>query len=98
MNYLFICLIFHNLHRKLIKTNVMVSAKQLAKHLSSNNLTHEEIEKTLTNFKNQEYSRGIQDAHNKLNFLKRKRKSITNQRLKEEWDTIITKLRDQLSK
>jgi hypothetical protein len=76
----------------------MITIKQLTKHLSSNTLTEEEIEKLLQTLYSQTYEFAVQQTHNKLNHLKHKRRDAVNFRMKKEWDTIITKLRDKLNK
>ena len=76
----------------------MITIKQLSQHLHSNTLTEEDIEKVLQDFYFQTYEYVVQQTHNKINHLKRKRKDATNCRLRKEWDTIVTKLRDKLER
>lgn len=76
----------------------MITIKRLAKHLLENNLTQTETEKLLNQLSSQEYERGVIETRNRITSQRRKQISLQRKRIKKEFDDVMIKLTDLLSK
>ena len=75
----------------------MKNIKQLSKHIADNNLDEKQVEKLLISFAEDTYSYAIDRSYNRMFLLKRKLKQAKHKRMKKEFDTILTNIRDNQS-
>jgi len=76
----------------------MTTAKQLAKYLSNNSVTENETEQRLNDYRKQNFCEGSESMYKFLMTVRRKRKSLQKERLKKEWDDLLSNLRDTANK